>query len=241
MVRTALTRVVFCFCTFGMALSLPSALLAQTDLSEMIETSERSVVRIEVQGTRGESQGSGFIVESSGLLVTNFHVMAGAERAIAHFPNGEKFPITGIKLLDPDRDITIATIDASNLPVLKPAGGLPRKGEIVVGLGSPLGLSFTATNGIVSAIRTAEEMQKELGDSSRKGTWIQVDAALSPGNSGGPLVNAKGEFVAMSTLASSGSHRTSTSGSRSSISWKRLPKPKRAQPSRSCRRQPEPR
>ena len=187
-----------------LALVLPRTLTAQIDLSEMIATSERSVVRIEVHGARGESQGSGFIVESTGLLVTNFHVMAGAERAIAHFPSGTKYPITGIKLLDADRDIAIATIDATNLPVLKPASSLPRKGEIVVGLGSPLGLSFTATNGIVSAIRTADEMQKELGDSSRKGTWIQVDAALSPGNSGGPLVNAKGEFVAMSTLASSG-------------------------------------
>ncbi len=180
-------------------------IVAQTpDLSEMIAESERSVVRIEVNGVDSKSQGSGFIVESNGLLVTNFHVLVGAEQAIVHFPSGSNYPIVGVKFLDPNRDIAIAKIDAVNLPVLKSASSLPRKGETVVGLGSPLGLSFTASNGIVSAIRTSQELRKELDDDEREGTWIQVNAALSPGSSGGPLVNSKGEYVAMSTLASSG-------------------------------------
>jgi SLA1 homology domain 1, SHD1/Trypsin-like peptidase domain len=85
------------------------------------------------------------------------------------------------------------------------SGQLPRKGEAVVALGAPHGLSFTATRGIISAVRSAAEMAKDLGDSSLKGTWVQVDAALSPGNSGGPLINAQGQVVAMSTLASRGS------------------------------------
>ena len=87
---------------------------------------------------------------------------------------------------------------------IKLAGALPRKGETVTALGSPLGLSFTATNGIISAIRSGEELGREIGDTSMKGTWVQVDAALSPGNSGGPLINRKGEVVAMSTRASQG-------------------------------------
>lgn len=84
------------------------------------------------------------------------------------------------------------------------AKSLPRKGEEVTALGSPQGLSFTATRGIVSAIRGEKEMARATGRDSIKGTWIQVDAALSPGNSGGPIINRDGKLVAMSTLASLG-------------------------------------
>ncbi len=188
-----------------LSLSIFSLVQAQTpDLADMIDQCERSVVRVEVSGADLKSQGSGFIVDSSGMMVTNFHVLAGAEIATVHFPNGSSYPILGVRHLDPNRDIAIAMIEGSDFPVLKGATGLPRKGETIVGLGSPLGLSFTASNGIVSAIRTAEELRKELDESDLEGTWIQVNAALSPGSSGGPLVNTRGEFVAMSTLASSG-------------------------------------
>jgi hypothetical protein len=179
------------FCSFDF--------LAAQDLADVIEKSERSVVRIEVKGRNGSSLGSGFVVESTGVIVTNVHVLAGAEEATATFANGEKYEIEGTYYFDESRDICIAQLDADNLPTIVVSKVPPRKGETVTALGAPRGLSFTATNGIVSAMRSGEQLG---GD--RNGTWIQIDAALSPGNSGGPLINKKGRVIAMSTLASTG-------------------------------------
>jgi hypothetical protein len=132
--------------------------------------------------------------------------MEGAQngRATATFPNGVKCKITGSYLIDEGRDIAIIQLDLDDLPALELAEALPRKGEEVLALGSPLGLSFTATRGIVSAIRSEDEMRRDLDDSTIAGTWVQVDAPLSPGNSGGPLINKDGQLVAMSTRASFG-------------------------------------
>ena len=187
-----------CLCT---AYACPAR--GQQELADLIERSEKCVVRIEVDGKRGGGLGSGFVVSAEGMMVTNVHVLAGARMATATFPNGETYKITGTYSVDQSRDICIAQIDASGLPVLPLAAGLPRKGENVTALGSPQGLSFTATRGIISAIRSGDELSGDIGH-TLKGNWIQVDAALSPGNSGGPLINNAGEVVGMSTLASQG-------------------------------------
>jgi Trypsin-like peptidase domain/SLA1 homology domain 1, SHD1 len=172
---------------------------------DVIEKAEKSVVRIEVKSRDGDSQGSGFVVGSSGLVVTNSHVIANAKTAKAIFPTGKTTTIQGIRLIDPKRDIAIIELTPSTYETISVSNALPRKGETIMALGSPVGLSFTVTRGIVSAIRSAEEMRREAGLEDAEGTWIQVDAALSPGNSGGPLINKFGEVVAMSTLASHGS------------------------------------
>ena len=184
------------------AVLLVNRLPAQDDLATVIELSEKSVVRIEVQGRDGEGLGSGFVVSEAGLVCTNVHVMSGAETAEAIFPDGSKYKITGTVHIDEARDICIVQLDANGLIPIARATDLPRKGETVIALGAPLGLSFTATTGIVSAIRY--DFAKDTGAEDAEGTWVQVDAALSPGNSGGPLINNRGEVVAMSTLASSG-------------------------------------
>lgn len=171
-----------------------------SSLADVIEQAEKSVVRIEVTSGDGESLGSGFVVDSMGTLVTNCHVLAGATSAMAFFPDGSRAPILGTKLIEESKDIAIAQIGNTSAPAISLASALPRKGERVTALGAPHGLAFTATTGIVSAIRPGSEI-----DSSHQGTWIQVDAAISPGNSGGPLINAHGEVVGMSTLASQGS------------------------------------
>lgn len=177
---------------------------AQESVEDTIERVEKSVVRIEMQSSDGGGQGSGFVVDSLGTLITNFHVLAGARTAKAFFPDGRQTEIVGTLLVDETRDIAVARIADTQAPAVPILDGLPRKGERVIALGAPLGLSFTATNGIVSAIRSAREMSEEVGDELVQGTWIQVDAPLSPGNSGGPLINTSGEVVAMSTLASGG-------------------------------------
>jgi S1-C subfamily serine protease len=175
----------------------PTANAWQEKLADLIERSEKSVVRIEVVTLKGRSQGSGFVVESSGTIVTNYHVMAGALRATAVFADSTKHDITGVRHMDESRDICICKISGPKLQPLKFASFLPRKGEEVVALGSPIGLSFSATKGVVSAIRKAQEIDEKFN-----GQWIQIDAALSPGNSGGPIISNDGEVVAMSTLAS---------------------------------------
>ncbi len=177
---------------------------AQENQADVIERAEQSVVRIEVRGIDGDSLGSGFIVDDSGTMITNCHVLAGARSATAYFNDGRSYPVTGTMIIDATRDIIVARIGSRDAPAIPLLPGLPRKGETVMALGAPHGLAFTATRGIVSAIRPQREMQADLGRPEVQGTWIQVDTAISPGNSGGPLINLKGEVVGMSTLASQG-------------------------------------
>ena len=187
----------------GLCMASPRAALGQQELADLIERSEKCVVRIEADGKGGGGLGSGFVVSTDGMLVTNVHVLAGARIATATFPNGKTYKITGTYSVDQGCDICIAQIEATDLPALPLAAALPRKGDNVTALGSPQGLSFSATRGIVSAIRSGEELTRDIGK-TLKGTWVQVDAALSPGNSGGPLINNAGEVVGMSTMASQG-------------------------------------
>jgi S1-C subfamily serine protease len=197
---------VFGWVALVLPLALEQSLAAQTDFAAVIKEAEKSLVRIEVQGIDGGGLGSGFVVTESGRLVTNVHVLAGAQKAHAIFPNDNtRYEITHTTHIDEGRDICIAQLKTNKrLVPIKLAAKLPSKGENIIGLGSPLGLSFTATRGIVSAVRAGAELARDLGDDSMRGTWLQVDVALSPGNSGGPLINSKGEVVAMSTRASQG-------------------------------------
>jgi len=178
----------------------PTQVMAQSDLADLIERSERSVVRIDVKGTDGEDWlGSGFVIESAGVIVTNHHVIEGAATAQAVFQDGRSFDIVGTKLLQADQDIAVVKIDAFDLPTLEIADQLPRKGELVVAFGSPHGLSFTASQGIISGIRdvTAEE-----AEGFGPVTLLQTTAPISSGNSGGPLINSQGKVVGMNTLTS---------------------------------------
>lgn len=173
-------------------------------LADVIYNAEASVVRIETDGEEGKGLGSGFVVDDKGTIITNCHVLAGATSARAFFSDGESCDIVGTTYIDQKRDIVVARIDFQDRPKIEIAKALPRKGDEVIALGTPHGLDFSATRGIVSAIRQANELPPDP-DLKREGVWIQIDAPLSPGNSGGPLVDKDGKVVAMSTLASQGS------------------------------------
>lgn len=173
-------------------------------LADVIATAEASVVRIETSGENGRGVGSGFIVDDKGTLITNCHVLSGATSAKAVFSNGTSCKIVGTTHVDKGRDIVVAKIDLIDRPKIELSKALPRKGDEVIALGTPHGLDFTATRGIVSAIRQSSELPEERGDFKREGVWIQIDAPLSPGNSGGPLIDRNGQVIAMSTLASQG-------------------------------------
>ncbi|HMO14275.1 MAG TPA: trypsin-like peptidase domain-containing protein [Pirellulaceae bacterium] len=181
-----------------------SVVLGQDQLVDIIEKAEKSVIRIEVEGVGGGGIGSGYVISEGGMLVTNVHVLAGARRAVGVFEDGRKFEIRGTYVIDANRDICVAQLDGNGFTTIPLASTLPRKGEAVIALGAPRGLSFSATRGIVSAIRPEKEVREMIGNPKMEGTWIQTDAAISGGNSGGPLIDSNGQVVGMSTLGSVG-------------------------------------
>lgn len=174
---------------------------AEMSLADLIEKVEPSVVRIDVETSEGGGNGSGFVIDKSGVIITNYHVIAGANSAVCEFRDGSKAKVEGFLKIDSLRDVAVIKVNhpADKLHPIKLASSLPRKGEKVVAFGAPLGLSWTATEGIISAYRTKPELAK-LGIEGIEGDWIQTSTPISPGNSGGPLVTYAGEVVAMNTM-----------------------------------------
>jgi len=172
------------------------------ELSEVIATVEPSVVRINTYGRKGSGCGSGFLLDDRGTIITNYHVIERATRATAMFSDGEQTPISGYVYLSKEKDIAVLrakSVKSTRKP-LKLATELPQKGTTTVAFGAPLGLSFTASDGIVSAVRRHEELEALAEDLDLKLTWIQTTSPISPGNSGGPLVNLNGEVIGINTI-----------------------------------------
>jgi S1-C subfamily serine protease len=181
-----------------------------TDLADLIDSVENSVVRVNVSGPGGGGLGSGFIANADGTVVTNHHVIEGAATAEVIFKDGRKARVRGVRADLADKDVAVLSIEPPSgrpLRPLKIAAGLPRKGEQVVAFGAPLGFSFTASDGLISAIRNGAELNSEFRgigfnlDYDPRVTWLQTTAPISRGNSGGPLVNLRGEVVGLNTLS----------------------------------------
>jgi S1-C subfamily serine protease len=185
------------FVAVSIALPLSSRAADSGSLADLIEKIEPSIVRIDVVKGDGRGVGSGYVLMADGVVATNYHVIAGANEATAVFKNGDTAKVVGTLLLDEKRDIAILKIDKQPLPVLPLADVLPRQGDSVAAFGAPVGLSFSASDGIVSAVRHGDELSE---GETLPGTWIQTTAPISPGNSGGPLVNRDGKVVAMNTM-----------------------------------------
>ncbi len=174
----------------------------------MIELAERAVVRIDVTTRDGASVGSGFVVSKEGLVVTNYHVIEDALGAIVRFRDDSISEVQGAFFVDPQRDIAVIGINAASLgelQVLPISRDIPRKGERVIALGAPKGLSFSASEGMISGIRKGKDLVEELNkvsglDADLIGTWVQTTTPISPGNSGGPLVSLQGEVVGVNTF-----------------------------------------
>jgi hypothetical protein len=128
-------------------------------------------------------------------------VVEGGSRATVVFSDGTSTPVVGLVAVVPRKDIAIVKIDlpSRQLKPLPLAKALPRKGEDTIAFGAPLGLSFSMSEGIVSSIRTSKEL-RDLKVVDVEGTWLQTTTPISPGNSGGPLVNQRGELVGMNTM-----------------------------------------
>ncbi len=151
----------------------------------------------------GTAIGTGFLISSDGKILTNRHVVDGADRVIVHLNDRREFTATVIGS-DPLSDVALLKVQASGLPFLKAADAKTLKpGQWVVAIGSPFGLDHSVTAGIVSAVG-----RRSLDPSQQYVPFIQTDVPINRGNSGGPLLNTRGEVVGINSqiFSSSGGY-----------------------------------
>ncbi len=175
-------------------------------VSDVVAKVKPSVVAINTEATISgffnrpytqEGSGSGWIIDENGVIVTNAHVVSGAESIAVTLDDGRTFPVdTNTVAADPQTDLAVLKIDAENLPSadIGDSSAL-RVGDWVVAIGNSLGLGISATNGIVSGL----EISLRLSSGQTLYDLIQTDAAINPGNSGGPLVNMNGEVIGITS------------------------------------------
>jgi len=147
------------------------------------------------RGHRSAGVGSGVIIDASGIILTNNHVIDGGGRITVRLHDGREFKATAVKG-DPKTDLAIVRIKADHLPVARLGDSDKLQvGDWVLALGQPFGLENSVTAGIISA------KGRGIGETARD-NFLQTDAAINPGNSGGPLVNLEGEVVGINTAIS---------------------------------------
>lgn len=139
------------------------------------------------------SQGSGVIVNSDGVVLTNLHLINGLDLITVVLSDGRSFPAQLIGS-DQETDLAVVKIDVANLPFLRLDEAAPlRVGDVVLAIGNPFGVGQTVTQGIVSATR------RRVAGGTVWQNFIQIDAAINPGNSGGALINPYGQLVGVNT------------------------------------------
>ena len=155
----------------------------------------------------GSGQGSGFLFDRAGHIVTNNHVVADGGQIVVNFDDGRQLPAT-IVGTDPSSDLAVIQVDASQInditPVTLADSDALKVGQIVIAIGSPFGLQSSMTTGIISALdRLFPGAVGPDGTTYQIPNIIQTDAAINPGNSGGPLLNLRGEVIGVNTAIES--------------------------------------
>ncbi len=188
---------------------LPPALTGNTNPNFIVAAAENTgpaVVRIDSSrrlsnraarfGRVMQGVGSGFIIQSDGLILTNAHVVDGADTVTVTLKDGRNF--TG-RVVGQDEltDVAVVKIQATNLPTVAIGNSDQVKpGEWAIAIGNPLGLDNTVTVGIISATNRSSS---DVGALDKSINFIQTDAAINPGNSGGPLLNQQGQVIGINT------------------------------------------
>jgi serine protease DegQ len=150
-----------------------------------------SIVAVLVSSGQGEGEGSGVVWSGDGVVVTNDHVVSGAQDVVVALASGERVPAT-VEASDPITDLAVLRVDREGLPAAEFAEELPAVGELAVAMGNPLGFENTVTAGIVSGLHRSIPSG---GQTPALVDLIQTDAAISPGNSGGALVGTDGTVM----------------------------------------------
>lgn len=164
--------------------------IKSADFSAIVDDVLQSVVSIKTN----VGQGSGAIIDRKGYIVTNVHVISGASTVRATAYSGKTYDVNVLAGYDSASDIAVLKIDAPDLRAFSFGDSDNVKiGEKVIAAGNPAGLSFTVTEGIVSAFRKFSGI-----------SYIQTDVPINPGNSGGPLINTKGEIVGINNFKAGG-------------------------------------
>lgn len=165
-----------------------------TSFVDLVEYAEQAVFLVLGRNEKGRtvSQGTGFFIEESGLAVSNHHVFEGGVEWMIRTKSGNRYKVSEIIESNKEFDYILFRVELGenkSFPYLKAAEEVPRKGTDIFVLGNPRGLESTITRGIVSAIR----------DQGEKQAVIQIDAAISPGSSGSPVMNMDGRVVGVAT------------------------------------------
>ena len=178
----------------GIVLTSLSVTQADQTLIDLVKKVKPCVVLIETfdKDNNPIAQGSGFFIDNKGRLITNHHVIEGAYRAVVKTSSGKEYPVEGIVAKDIEADIVklVVNIPDADIAFLELSTNVPSEGEDIVVIGNPLGFESTVSTGIVSAVR----------DIPAFGKIIQITAPVSPGSSGSPVINSKGEVIGIATL-----------------------------------------
>jgi hypothetical protein len=169
-----------------LALGTPPLWAADT-LPAIVKRISPAVVVVETQRGNRRGLGTGFFINTQGHIVTNYHVIYGADQATVKTQDGQRYPVKRIIAEDRTADLVLMSADVPPRLVvpLEVSGKLPEVGEKIYAIGHPMGLEKTVSEGIVSAIRKLPNL----------GEIIQITAPISPGSSGGPVFNSAGQVI----------------------------------------------
>lgn len=180
-----------------LAMTPATALWSQSptlSIPAIVQRAKGAVVLVHGATSDGSTtyDGTGFVVSSDGVVVTNYHVIAHDASAVVKLPNGAYFPVQGVLAADPKRDLAVLKLDATGLSTVSLGNSdAVQVGETVVAIGSPLTLESSVSSGIVSGVRN---------DPALGGSFLQITDPISHGSSGGPLFDLHGRVVGITTM-----------------------------------------